>query len=64
MYVKLNMADSLSPLFLWDAVFSTFSKLYGYNLQAEEIQFQDMSAIINLTLRRPYAILLSDYPNG
>jgi hypothetical protein len=35
---------------------------FEYYLRAEDGQFQEYSAIINLTLRPPYAILLSDYP--
>jgi hypothetical protein len=56
------MAVSLGTSFFWEAIFSTFCGLFNYNLQAEYIQFQDISAIFNLTLRPPYAILLSDYP--
>ena len=37
---------------------------FKYNLQAEDNRLQDISAIFNLTLGHPYAILLSDYPNG
>jgi len=35
---------------------------FEYNLQAEESQFQDISAIFNLTSWPPSAILLLDYP--
>ncbi len=42
--------------------FLYFIDFFKHNVQVEEIPSQDITAIINLTLRCHYAILLSDYP--
>ena len=61
-YVKLNMAVSLTPHLFEMRCVTRFMGFFEYSLPAEGRQFQDIYAIINLTLRHPYATLLSDYP--
>ena len=61
-YVKLNMAVSLDPSFFEDALLSKCYGLFKRDLSQRAAIVKIFSAIINLTLGHPYAILLSDYP--
>jgi hypothetical protein len=56
------MAVSFEPPLFYDTVFLHFIGFFEHNLRAGDIRFQGIFAIFNLTLRPPYAILLSDYP--
>ena len=62
-YVKLNMAVSLVTLFFVMKYVLHFIGFKEHNVRVEGIRVQGITAIFNLTLMRPYAILLSDYPN-
>jgi len=56
------MAVLLQRLFFLMQYFLHSIGFFEYNLQIEGLRFPEISAIFNLTLRPPYAILLSDYP--
>jgi hypothetical protein len=58
------MAVSFAPSFLKVQYFPTFCWAFINIIGGGETSYKNLSAIINLTLRPPYAILLSDYPNG